>query len=1017
MIIQNIRNSIVDNLPLNEENKKILNRRLNKVVKDPKGFIEGSYKKRSKQFIDKLPIRYNGKTQFTVLSAVYNVEKYLDDYFESLIFQSLIFKKYIQIIMVDDGSTDTSADIIKKWQKKYPNNIKYIYKENGGQSSARNLGMRYIETEWVTFIDPDDFINKNYFKIVSDKIEKDKSVNMIATNLKFYIEDERSIQDKHSLNYRFKNRVEKHSSSDLKDFINLSAAATFFKTEIITGNNIEFNENIRPNFEDGKLIADYLMVSTGQVAFLRDAVYFYRKRSDKSSTVDNSWEVEQKYNDVLKYGYLPMLEGYNKHLGYVPKHIQRTVLYDISWYLRLLINDSEKISFLTLAQKNIFYDLLISIFAYIDNNVVLDFNLSGLWFAQKIGILGAFKNEKYKPQITYIENVDREKKQILISYFTYFDIDFSFRIDGKDVIPKYEKVVNNSFVDRDFVKEKRFWIPFESEHSLLTVILDNTASRITLNKKQYINGVKIKDILEVYKPSTKYQTDGSWLLIDRDVQADDNAEHMYRYIMHNHPEQKCYFALSENSHDWKRLKLEKFNLIAFGTEDFEYHLRKSSKIISSHLDDYMTNYFADNYEYSKKFVFLQHGVTKDNLSKWFNTKKNLQLIITTTNDEYQSLVENNGNYKLTDKEVKLTGFPRHDSLLKNNFLDSKIILIMPTWRHNIMGKIISVGNTRQINKEFINTDYAQHWYSLLHSKKLLKLVQEYNYKIIFAPHTNIEPYISMFNVPSYIDIWQSSTSSTSMQQLFQQAKLMITDYSSVAFEMGLLNKTVLYYQFDQEEVFSGAHIYQKGYFSYENDGFGPIVIEEEVLLIELERILANDGKPLEPYLTRMQDTFAYRDTNNCQRVYEAIMDLDRPDTSEISVDMIMDYAQQAITHEAWDLALERIERALQHSDITQMQLEQITQIKESVLQTGYQDEPVKLASILWHEKRLEEALEMLRQVDDTKVTDELLRLRVKLAILDNDFILARDSQKILLEEYSDNCTIEDWQFYTQLANI
>lgn len=372
---------------------------------------------------------------------------------------------------------------------------------------------------------------------------------------------------------------------------------------------------------------------------------------------------------------------------------------------------------------------------------------------------------------------------------------------------------------------------------------------------------------------------------------------------------------------------------------------------------------------------------------------------------------------MTDKEVKLTGFPRHDSLLKNNFLDSKIILIMPTWRHNIMGKIISVGNTRQINKEFINTDYAQHWYSLLHSKKLLKLVQEYNYKIIFAPHTNIEPYISMFNVPSYIDIWQSSTSSTSMQQLFQQAKLMITDYSSVAFEMGLLNKTVLYYQFDQEEVFSGAHIYQKGYFSYENDGFGPIVIEEEVLLIELERILANDGKPLEPYLTRMQDTFAYRDTNNCQRVYEAIMDLDRPDTSEISVDMIMDYAQQAITHEAWDLALERIENALNHPDIMPIQVQDITKIKEDVIQTGYQDDPVKLANILWHEKRLEEALEMLRQVDDTKVTDELLRLRVKLAILDNDFILARDSQKILLEEYSDNCTIEDWQFYTQLANI
>ena len=65
----------------------------------------------------------------------------------------------------------------------------------------------------------------------------------------------------------------------------------------------------------------------------------------------------------------------------------------------------------------------------------------------------------------------------------------------------------------------------------------------------------------------------------------------------------------------------------------------------------------------------------------------------------------------------------------------------------------------------------------------------------------------------------------------------------------------------------------------------------------------------------------------------------------------------------------------------------------------------------------QEALDTLKQIDDTEASDELLRLRVRLAILNNDFMLARDSQKLLLENYNETCTIEDWQFYTQLAHV
>ncbi|HEG4692299.1 TPA: glycosyltransferase, partial [Campylobacter jejuni] len=145
-------------LKLSSENKKFI-----KVILD--GFFRIYFVKLFSNF---KPKKYQAYNKYAIVSAVYNVEKYLDDFFKSIINQRLDFKRNIFIICVDDGSTDNSAQIIKKYQKKYPKNIIYLYKENGGQASARNLGLKYLKendlnTPWVTFTDPDDFLGRDYF--------------------------------------------------------------------------------------------------------------------------------------------------------------------------------------------------------------------------------------------------------------------------------------------------------------------------------------------------------------------------------------------------------------------------------------------------------------------------------------------------------------------------------------------------------------------------------------------------------------------------------------------------------------------------------------------------------------------------------------------------------------------------------------------------------------------------------------------------------------------------------------
>ncbi|EHP3501082.1 UNVERIFIED_CONTAM: glycosyltransferase, partial [Escherichia coli] len=91
-------------------------RKLQKLIRDPKLFFSDMAIKQGKKIGVLKPKKNNGHFQYTVVSAVYNVGRYLEDYFKSIIEQRLDFCKHIHLILVDDGSTDNSAEIIKKWQ-------------------------------------------------------------------------------------------------------------------------------------------------------------------------------------------------------------------------------------------------------------------------------------------------------------------------------------------------------------------------------------------------------------------------------------------------------------------------------------------------------------------------------------------------------------------------------------------------------------------------------------------------------------------------------------------------------------------------------------------------------------------------------------------------------------------------------------------------------------------------------------------------------------------------------------
>ena len=103
----------------------------------------------------------------SIVIPVYNVEKYLEECIESAIKQSL---NDIEIICINDGSTDSSLEILKKYEKKY-SNIIVISQENKGLSASRNVGIRKAKGKYIYFLDSDDFIDTNSMELCYKECE------------------------------------------------------------------------------------------------------------------------------------------------------------------------------------------------------------------------------------------------------------------------------------------------------------------------------------------------------------------------------------------------------------------------------------------------------------------------------------------------------------------------------------------------------------------------------------------------------------------------------------------------------------------------------------------------------------------------------------------------------------------------------------------------------------------------------------------------------------------------------
>lgn len=254
--------------------------------------------------------------KISVISPVYNAAEYIDSFLLAIKMQT--FKSF-QWILIDDGSSDETIEIINKFkQKNLELDITFLKKQNGGVSSARNLGLQYVTGEYTTFADSDDIPEPAWLEHIANSIDNNENIDLFIINAKEVKPDKKFIREVYPI---FKMAQTGTFSSLTSGLLSLKVSGYLFTTvsKTILWENISFNENVQFLEDELALLNILIKHPKSKFKYINNSYYMYVQNPNSYlHTMShekrlNSLFAVKKMEDLLKqYGALDL---YNKELS------------------------------------------------------------------------------------------------------------------------------------------------------------------------------------------------------------------------------------------------------------------------------------------------------------------------------------------------------------------------------------------------------------------------------------------------------------------------------------------------------------------------------------------------------------------------------------------------------------------------------------------------------------------------------------------------------------------------------
>lgn len=355
-----------------------------------------------------------------------------------------------------------------------------------------------------------------------------------------------------------------------------------------------------------------------------------------------------------------------------------------------------------------------------------------------------------------------------------------------------------------------------------------------------------------------------WIVFEKFCNmAQDNGYYFFKYCMESLPDKdkkNIYFIIDKKSPDYENIKKYKKNVINFMSLKHMLYIMSMSICVSSdskaHLYAWRTKPSVIKRSLAKKKeLFLQHGVTAlKQVHKIFgkNGSSPMTYFVTTGRAEQEIAVS---EFEYSEKTAPITGFARWDVLENKEDKNDRFILLMPTWR----SWLEEVGD-----EKFINSEYYKKYTSLMNSPRLREILEKGNTRLVFYIHPKFAGYINNFESIKGGRISCIPMGQEPLNELMMKCSMLITDYSSVCWDVYYLDKPVLFYQFDYD-MYNAAH---GSYINMETDLFGNRSTEEDALLDDIEHFVSNGFEENESDRAAAPKYFEYRDSNNSKRIYD-----------------------------------------------------------------------------------------------------------------------------------------------------
>ena len=264
--------------------------------------------------------------KLSIVAAVYNLEKYLPRCLDALVNQTL---QEIEILCVDDGSTDSAPQIIDDYQKRYPDKIKVFHKENGGEFTTRNYGLERATGEYVTFVDTDDYVEKNWAEKLYNAAKENDADLAVCAFERIDLKTNKVVATNMT---NFGNTVKKiNSKDDYLLFINPAPWNKVYKREKIKDLRfLPFR-----GFNDTMFLAS-CYTKMNKIAFIPDVLYHYYLRYDSQIHTVNEEDVKNLKKYLLEVKELYKKTGKYEEMKYILDtfaflHLGTSVMYRVSY--------------------------------------------------------------------------------------------------------------------------------------------------------------------------------------------------------------------------------------------------------------------------------------------------------------------------------------------------------------------------------------------------------------------------------------------------------------------------------------------------------------------------------------------------------------------------------------------------------------------------------------------------------------------------------------------------------------